>query len=102
MIFDLKPGQVIEQYYVNNKIIIDIYADWCGPCKMLATQIEAFAAKHKDWTIVRVDSDQHKNVAAQFNVQAIPTMVIIANRQIKQIIVGYKPLSEIEKITSKY
>lgn len=102
MIFDLKPGQSFEQYYTNNKIIIDIYASWCGPCKMLATQLEAFASKHKDWSIIRIDSDKHNNVAAQFNVQAIPTMVIIVNRQIKEIIVGYKPLSEIERITSKY
>lgn len=102
MIIDLKPGQSLEQMYVYNKIIVDIYATWCGPCKMLATQLEAFAAKHKDWTIVRVDSEQHSKVAGQFGVQAIPTMVVIANRQIKEIVVGYKPLSEIERITNKY
>ncbi|MCQ2956821.1 MAG: thioredoxin family protein [Mycoplasmoidaceae bacterium] len=69
---------------------------------MLATQLEAFAKKHNDWTIVRVNSDQHQDIAAKFNVQAIPTMVFVKDKKVQEIVVGFKPLIEIEKITDKY
>lgn len=103
MIIDFKPSDDITHLMSqHNKIIIDIYATWCGPCKMLAPQLEEFAKNHSDWVVIRVDSDANNKVAAQFAVQAVPTMVIVVNGKIAQTIVGFKPLLEIEKITSKY
>ncbi len=103
MIIDFKSGQQLDQLLSqHNKVIIDIYATWCGPCKMLAPQLEAFAKAHQDWTVIRVDSDQNSEIAASFGLQAVPTMVILINKEVKETIVGFKPLVEIEKITSKY
>ena len=86
----------------HDKIIIDIYASWCGPCKMLAPQLEEFAKGHNDWTIIKVDSDAFNDIASMFNVQAVPTMVIAIKGKPVETIVGFKPLVEIERITSKY
>ncbi|MBQ0045795.1 MAG: thioredoxin family protein [Mycoplasma sp.] len=103
MIIDFKKTDDINFLMSKyDKILIDIYATWCGPCKMLAPQLEEFAKSHNDWTIIRVDSDANNNVAAAFNVQAVPTMVIVIKGKVAQTIVGFKPLVEIEKITSKY
>lgn len=103
MIVEFKPNQNLEEVLGQyNKVIIDIYATWCGPCKMLTTQLEVFAKAHNDWTILRVDSDANPNIAGAFNVQAVPTMVIVLNKKPMETIVGFKPLVEIEKITSKY
>lgn len=96
-------NQSLEQLLKdNNKVIIDLYATWCGPCQMLATQLEAFAKQHNDWTIIRVDSDKHNDVTSLYNLQAVPTMIIVVNNEFKEKIIGFKPLIEIEKITSKY
>lgn len=103
MIVELKPDQQLEKLFGQyNKVIVDIYATWCGPCKMLAPQLEAFAKANEDWTIIKVDSDKNAKVAGMFNVQAVPTMIIVVNKQVKETIVGFKPLVEIEKITGKY
>lgn len=103
MIIDLKQDQQLEQLFAQyNKVIVDIYATWCGPCKMLAPQLEAFAKQHEDWTVIRVDSDQNAKVASMFNVQAVPTMIIVVNKEVKETITGFRPQAEIEKITSKY
>ena len=103
MIIDFKPTDdinfLISKY---DKLLIDVYATWCGPCKMLAPQLEEFAKSHSDWTIVKVDSDANNKVAASFAVQAIPTMVLIVKGKQVETIVGFKPLVEIERITSKY
>lgn len=103
MIIDFKPSDDINFLISkHDKILVDIYATWCGPCKMLAPQLEEFAKNHSDWTVIRVDSDANNNVAANFAVQAVPTMVIIVKGKMVETIVGFKPLVEIEKITDKY
>lgn len=102
MIIDLKDQDINLLFAQNDKIIVDIFATWCGPCKMLSTQLYEFANNHKDWTIIKVDSDQHQQLASQYNVQAVPTMLIVIQGKVKETIVGYKPLVELERITDKY
>lgn len=103
MIIEFKPKDDIN-YFISkyDKILIDVYATWCGPCKMLAPQLEEFAKVHEDWTVIRIDSDANSKIAASFNVQAVPTMIIVSKGKVVDTIVGFKPLVEIEKITNKY
>lgn len=102
MIIELK-NQTLEQVFAQyNKVIVDIYATWCGPCQMLSTQLDAFSKKNSEWIIVRVDSDKHPDVAAKFAVQAVPTMIFVKDKKVQEIVVGFKPLIEIEKISGKY
>ncbi|XQP55203.1 MAG: thioredoxin family protein [Mycoplasmoidaceae bacterium] len=102
MIINLGNQDINLLFAQNDKVIVDIYATWCGPCKMLSTQLEEFAKSHKDWTIIKVDSDQNQQLASQYNVQAVPTMLIVVQGKVKETVVGYKPLVELERITDKY
>lgn len=85
----------------NDKVIIDFFATWCGPCKMLAPMLEETANKNQGWTILEVDVDQFKELAGEYQVQAVPTLIFIKNKKIIEKSMGFKPASEIQKIIDK-
>ena len=74
--------------------IVDFYADWCGPCQMMGEVLE----KLTDVNILKVNTDSHEELAREFGVMSIPTLVFFKDKkQIKKEI-GFKTKEEIEKI----
>lgn len=86
----------------NKKVIVDLYATWCGPCQMLGIELDRFDKKNTGWTIIRVDVEKFPQLAQGFNANAVPTIAFIVDEKIKEIIQGYRPETEIIKITQKY
>ena len=76
---NLKPG--LEKAKESGRpIMIDFYADWCGPCKMLDAQTysdDRVAAASTNWVMVRIDVDQNQGLATYYNVQSIPTILVL-------------------------
>lgn len=60
-------------------VVIDFHAQWCGPCKMIAPQVESMAAEMSNVVFLKVDVDECYDVAAKYNVRAMPTFVFIKN-----------------------
>ncbi|MBN2533563.1 MAG: thioredoxin [Spirochaetales bacterium] len=61
----------------NKPVLVDFYADWCGPCKMVSPVIRKIAKEYSGKLItVKIDIDRKKNLAAQYNVQAVPTIIM--------------------------
>ncbi len=85
----------------NQKIILDFYAQWCGPCKMLAPILEKVASQNKDWTICKIDIDKLSDLAAKFAIQAVPTLVFIKDKKVLETAVGFQPDVTIQKIINK-
>ena len=86
----------------NNNVVIDFYATWCGPCKMLAPVIESVAEEKTNIKFVKVDVDDSRELAELFGISSIPTVVYIKNEKMALRELGFKPknviLSNIEKI----
>ena len=77
-------------------VLVDFWATWCMPCRMLAPVIEEIASENEGKIKVgKVNVDDEPELAAAFGVQSIPTVVIIKDGEIKEISVGYKPKDEI-------
>ncbi len=77
-------------------LILDFYADWCGPCKMLSKVIEEFASNN-DVKILKINVDKHHDFAKKFGIMTIPTLVLFKERrQIKKSI-GFISLDELVK-----
>ena len=60
-------------------VVIDFYADWCGPCKMYAPIVEKFAKENKDIKVVKINIDEDEDIALKYNIMSIPTTVVIKN-----------------------
>ena len=74
--------------------LVDFYADWCGPCQALAPILEDIA-KDADFNIVKINVDEAPNLAAQFQVVSIPTMIIFKDGEMIEKTVGVKQKDEI-------
>ena len=59
--------------------LVDFWANWCGPCKMLAPVLEEYVASHDDVTVLKVDVDEEEELARKFGVMSIPTLVLYKN-----------------------
>lgn len=71
-------------------VLVDFYADWCGPCKMLAPVLEEVAAE-VDIKIIKVNVDEARAIAAEFNVSSIPNLTLLKNGEMVHQEVGFKP-----------
>lgn len=78
---------------MNEKaVLVDFFATWCGPCKMLSPVLEGVAEKMKDKvTIVKVDVDRSPDLAAKFGVMSVPTMIMFKNVRQVDAFSGYMP-----------
>ena len=79
----------------NKKVLIDFYATWCNPCKMLEPIIEEVANENQNLKVVRINVDKNTNLANRYRIQAMPTLVVIENKNEINRSVGAIPKDKI-------
>ena len=79
----------LEVLDFSGTVLVDFWADWCGPCQMLSPIIEEIGQEQKALKIVKVDVDQENNLAAQYNVSSIPAVLIFDHGKLINTIVGF-------------
>uniref|UniRef100_A0A1A9VRG8 Thioredoxin domain-containing protein n=1 Tax=Glossina austeni TaxID=7395 RepID=A0A1A9VRG8_GLOAU len=83
-------------------IVIDFYASWCGPCKIISPKLEELSAQYSDKALVlKVNVDDCEEIALEYNVTSMPTFVFMKNRQIIDVFVGGNP-EKLVKNMEKY
>ena len=82
----------------DKKVLIDFWATWCGPCKMIAPIVSEIADEYKDRVLVgKVNVDDEMNLASRFGIEVIPTLVVMENGKIINKASGYMPKEKIEE-----
>ena len=76
--------------------LVDFYADWCGPCKMMSPIIDEIASELEDTVKVgKVNSDENMELTQKYQIMSIPTIMVIKNGEVKKTFVGVTPKEEI-------
>lgn len=91
--------EVLESEKVT---LVDFFATWCGPCQMLAPVLEKISNSRADFDIAKIDIDQLPDLAVEYGVEVVPTMVIFKNGKVMNKFEGFKSESEIVEEVSKY
>ncbi|MGB0405167.1 MAG: thioredoxin [Fusobacterium sp.] len=89
-----------EKEVLNSKtpVLIDFWANWCMPCRMLGPIIEEISEKNVDVKICKIDIDEEMELAQKFQVMSIPTLVYVKEGKEEKRIVGVRPKEEIEEM----
>ena len=72
-------------------VLIDFYADWCGPCRMVSPIVDKIASEHPEYLVCKVNVDDEPELANEFEVSSIPTLVVMRDGEIVNQSVGAKP-----------
>ena len=86
-------AEVIES---DKPVLVDFWAPWCGPCRVVGPVLEEIASEREDLRIVKLNVDDNQRTAAQFGVMSIPTMIVFKNGQPAKTIVGAYPKKRLE------
>ena len=81
----------------EGKVLLDFWATWCGPCKMIAPYIEEIAEENEHLTVGKIDVDEERDLAIQFGIASIPTLVLMENGEKVAEALGYRPKADIMK-----
>jgi thioredoxin 1 len=86
-------AEVIE---ADTPVLVDFWAPWCGPCRVVAPVLEEIAGEREDLKIVKLNVDENQQTAAAFQVLSIPTLILFRNGEVAKKVVGALPKKRLE------
>ena len=97
MVKEINAEEYAEIINSTNPVVIDFHATWCGPCKVLSPILEELNNEIDGVDFVKLDVDQHPQIAGQNQVMGVPTVVILKDGEVKERFVGVQPKEVIKE-----
>ena len=91
-----------EVLKADKPVIVDFWAEWCGPCRMLSPILDQIAEEHDSVKVVKVNVDENQGIAAQFGITSIPAVYVFKDGEHVATSIGAKPKQIIEKEFAEY
>ncbi|MCB9499039.1 MAG: thioredoxin [Erysipelotrichaceae bacterium] len=89
MLIHLTKKDNFDELIKEGDTIVDFFATWCGPCKMLAPELEELASEHPEIKVIKVDVDEFNELAGRFGIRAVPTLIVFNNGVATKQSMGY-------------
>lgn len=86
----------------NGVVLVDFFAEWCGPCKMIGPVLEEIANERNDFNIMKINVDDNREISAEFDVKNIPTLIVMKDGKEVKRHVGFAPKPELIKMVEEY
>ena len=103
LVLELNSSNLEEAIRNNSSLVVDCWAPWCGPCRMMSPVIEELAADLKDKiTFGKLNTDENQDIAARYQVQAIPTLLIFKDGKLADRKVGALPKKALADELTRY
>lgn len=96
-VINIKEEEFKEKI-ASGKVLVDCYAEWCGPCKMLSPIVDEVAEEVKDYSFYKLNVDECDTVTHEYMIMSIPTLLIFENGELKEKLVGFKTKEELLEI----
>ena len=90
-----------DSYIKEGTVLVDFYANWCGPCKMLSPVLEEITNDRSEVNVVKIDVDQNENISKEFGVMSIPTVLLFKDGNLIDKKVGFQTKDEIMEWINK-
>ena len=97
MVKEIKDKEY-EKVIKEGKVVIDCYAPWCGPCKMISPVIDSIAEEKKDIKFYKINVDEAEKITSEYQIMSIPTILVFENGVLKEKAVGFRSKSELEEL----
>ena len=93
---NINKNNFVEEVMNSEKpVLVDFWASWCGPCRMVIPVVEKIAEEYPEYKVVKVNVDEEQELAAQFGVMSIPTLMVVKNGEVVNKSVGAKNKQQI-------
>jgi thioredoxin 1 len=103
MIKHINENNFDQEVLKNNKLtLVDFYADWCGPCKMLSPILERIASEETNFDIAKINVDESQYLAMKYQVMSIPTMILFKNGSPIDSIIGFSDDKKIRNLINNH
>jgi thioredoxin 1 len=83
----------------EGRVLVDFYATWCGPCKMVAKTLDQYAEEVSEVKVVKINVDEEADIASEYNIRSIPTLIYFEDGEIIERQTGNVELSKIKELT---
>ena len=101
MIEHINDETKFKEFIKGGKVLIDFFATWCGPCKMLSPVIEQVEREKPELKVIKVDVDELPMIAANYGIQAIPTLFLLKDGKIVDKRMGYLNKNQLTEFVNK-
>lgn len=94
-VIELNKDNFNEVINTDKTILIDFFATWCGPCRMVSPIVDEIAEEHPEFLVAKVDVDKNPELAGEFSIMSIPTLVVIKDKRVINQSAGARPKAQI-------